>query len=124
MIFITGGAYQGKTGFALEHFGISGSDIVHGGEITELPKSCVCIAEYHLYIRKLLKDGIDPAEVTKALNADIVIMDDTGCGIIPLDREERILQEKTGMSGCILAERADTVIRMVCGIPQVIKGTL
>lgn len=124
MIFITGGAYQGKTEYAVHQFGINKNDIIHGGEASKLPERINCIAEYHLYIRRLLEENTDPLEVTKKLDADIVIMDEIGCGIIPLEKEERIWREQTGMAGCILAERAETVIRMTCGIPQIIKGTL
>ena len=30
----------------------------------------------------------------------------------------------TGPMACLLAERADTVVRVCCGIPQVLKGNL
>ena len=30
----------------------------------------------------------------------------------------------TGTMACLLAERADTVVRVCCGIPQVLKGNL
>ncbi|MBQ3919385.1 MAG: bifunctional adenosylcobinamide kinase/adenosylcobinamide-phosphate guanylyltransferase [Oscillospiraceae bacterium] len=123
MIFITGGAYQGKIRYA-RSLGARDEDIIHGGKFCALPQHISCIAEYHLHIRRQIEAGIDPAEAARALDADIVIMDEIGCGIIPLDREERIWREQTGIVGCILAERADTVVRLVCGIPQTIKEKL
>ena len=53
---------------------------------------------------------------------DIVIMNETGCGIIPADAEERKNREKAGRLSCLLAKRADTVIRVVCSLPQILKG--
>ena len=54
----------------------------------------------------------------------IVIMDEIGSGIIPLEKSERLWREQTGRAGCRIAGYADTVIRLCCGIPEIIKGTL
>ena len=68
------------------------------------------------------------ADITKALNLDelaskeIVIADEIGCGLVPLDASEREKRERAGRLACMLAERADKVIRVVCGCPQVLKG--
>lgn len=124
MVFVTGGAYQGKTAFVKAHFGIDEKDIIHGGDISGLLEKAVCIAEYHLFVRRLIREGADPLKVTEGLDADVVIMDEIGSGIIPLDREERSYREAVGMAGCMLAAKADKVIRVICGIPQTIKGTL
>ena len=52
----------------------------------------------------------------------IVIMDEIGSGIIPLEKSERLWREQTGRAGCRIAEYADMVIRLCCGVPEVIKG--
>ncbi len=124
MILITGGAYQGKTEYVKKQYGLSENSMIRGGEIAVLPDKIGCISEYHLFIRRQIKDNADPIETAKKLDADIVIMDEIGCGIIPIKKEERIWREQVGMAGCILAERADKVIRITCGIPQTIKETL
>ena len=54
----------------------------------------------------------------------IVIMNEIGSGIIPLEKSERLWREQTGRAGCRIAERSDTVIRLCSGIPEAIKGTL
>lgn len=51
----------------------------------------------------------------------IIISDELGCGIIPIDPEDRQNREDNGRIMCILAAEADSVIRIVCGIPQKIK---
>lgn len=53
-----------------------------------------------------------------------VICDEVGCGVIPLDAGDRAWREAVGRLCCDLAERATAVVRVCCGIPQVIKGTL
>lgn len=52
---------------------------------------------------------------------EVVIATETGCGVIPLDPQERRNREAAGRLSCLLAERAETVVRICCGIPQVLK---
>ncbi len=52
----------------------------------------------------------------------IVIMDEIGSGIIPLEKSERLWREQTGRAGCRIAERSDTVVRICCGLLEIIKG--
>lgn len=52
---------------------------------------------------------------------EVVIATETGCGVIPLDPLERRNREAAGRLSCLLAERAETVVRICCGIPQVLK---
>ena len=53
---------------------------------------------------------------------EIVIAAEIGGGVVPIDREERLYRERAGRLACLLAERADTVIRVCCGLPQLLKG--
>ncbi|MBQ9661646.1 MAG: bifunctional adenosylcobinamide kinase/adenosylcobinamide-phosphate guanylyltransferase [Oscillospiraceae bacterium] len=52
----------------------------------------------------------------------IVIATETGGGLIPMDPAERRRREDAGRLACLLAERAETVIRVCCGLPQLLKG--
>ena len=52
----------------------------------------------------------------------IVTCSEVGGGIVPPGREERAWRENVGRMTCELSERATAVIRMVCGIPVVLKG--
>ena len=45
-----------------------------------------------------------------------------GGGVVPVDPREREARERAGRLACLLAARADTVIRVFCGIPKVLKG--
>ena len=51
----------------------------------------------------------------------IVISDEIGNGIVPLDSFEREYRERTGRILVKLAEQADEVVRVICGIGQRIK---
>lgn len=52
----------------------------------------------------------------------VVIATEVGCGVVPVDPDERRWREDAGRLACLLAARADTVIRVCCGIPQLLKG--
>lgn len=54
----------------------------------------------------------------------VVIATETGGGVVPTDPQERAKREAAGRLACCLAERADTVIRICCGLPQFLKGGL
>ena len=123
MIMITGGAFQGKREFAKKQFGITDSEILNGGKC-ELSKlvNARCICNYELVIKRIIAENIDPLDFTKKLNCEIVIINEIGCGIIPLEKSEREWREMTGRAGCILADRSEKVYRVCCGIATLIKG--
>ena len=52
----------------------------------------------------------------------VVIATETGGGVVPMNADERKRREEAGRLSCMLAERADTVIRVCCGLPQLLKG--
>ena len=109
MILVTGGAYQGKKEYAAKEFG----------------NEYEIIGDYHLKVREQLKEGKDifkEAERLLSENDKIVITsDELGCGIVPVDAFEREYREKNGRINCFLAERAERVIRVICGIGVKIK---
>lgn len=54
----------------------------------------------------------------------VVIATEIGGGVVPMDPEERRAREAAGRLACLLAARADTVIRVNCGLPRALKGEL
>ena len=109
MILIIGGACQGKTTYAEEHF----------------KTEYTIIDEYHLKVREQLKEGKDPlkeAEILLRENENCVIVsNDVGYGLVPIDPFERAYREAVGRVNCYLAGKAGQVIRIVCGIGTNIK---
>ena len=55
---------------------------------------------------------------------EVVIATEVGGGVVPVDPEERAAREAAGRLACLLAQRADAVVRVFCGIPVVLKGEL
>ena len=51
----------------------------------------------------------------------ICITDEVGKGLVPADRGERLFREKVGRIQISLAEKADEVIHVTCGIGRKIK---
>lgn len=79
-----------------------------------------------MFIKQLIESGKDPLkysdELTDTYPDMIIIMNEIGSGIIPLEKSERKWREFTGKTGCMLAKKAETVDRVICGIPIRIKG--
>lgn len=124
-ILIVGGACQGKREYAQKAFGLNEREILPWNEERE---AASCIADLHLRVRACLEKGLTQQEVLEKLlpfcQGKIVLCDDIFCGVVPLDALERQWREVTGRLLCLLAQEADTVIRMQCGLPQAIKGEL
>lgn len=108
MVLITGGSFQGKRKFAEQTF--------PGKEIVE---------HFELHIRECLKERKDPKMFTAHYiirHADAVfLMDEIGCGLVPMEKEERIWREEAGRAGCLLARQAEEVYRVTAGIGMRIK---
>lgn len=127
MIMITGGAFQGKREYAKNRFGFSDDEILNGGSCEfEAVFAAKSVTEYHLLIKRLLEKNIDVQEFTRRICREnphaVIIINEIGAGIIPLEKSERIWREETGRAGCIIAEKSAEVVRVICGIPAKIKG--
>ena len=109
MIFVTGGAFQGKGDFVRDKW----------------PEAEV-LDDLHLLVKEKLAAGEDPAEYIRGMIEDkpeiILISDMIGSGIIPMDPEENNWREVHGRICCDIAARADEVYLVTCGIGQRIKG--
>ncbi len=62
-------------------------------------------------------DALLPALLEKK----VVICNEVACGVVPIDRAERVARELTGRVCVALAEKAEKVVRIYCGIPTIIK---
>ena len=127
MIMITGGAFSGKKDYVKERFGFSDEEILNGENCSlEAVFSAKCIADYQLIVKRLLEENADVQTFTERLCKEnpnaVVIINEIGAGIIPLEKNDRIWREETGRSGCLIARNSSEVIRLACGIPTTIKG--
>lgn len=129
MILVIGGESQGKKEYAARTFGVAPEKIADGAACTEEELlRAGAVNHFHEYIRRVLKekgeDGVSClAERLIEQNPGIlVISNELGYGVVPVDKFERLYREKTGRICCILAAFAKRVDRVVCGLGVVIKN--
>jgi len=116
MILVVGSKGSGKTDF-IKSLGYSESQITDA--VTD-GRPVVNHLEELVFEQPDCVDWILPMLLEK----EVVICCEVGSGIIPALRSERIKREATGRLCILLAREAEVVVRMVCGIPRVIKGEL
>ena len=63
----------------------------------------------------------ETADADKAAAPKVIIMDDIFCGVVPADPELRAWRELCGRTLTALAQKADKVTRLFCGIPKTLK---
>lgn len=119
MYLIIGGAYQGKLDYAKEKHGIRADDIFYCDDSQMLDTRKRCIHGYEKYLRACSREKKAP--VTEFPPDTVVICRDIFCGIVPSNEADRAWRELTGRTISELAKRADTVTRIFCGIPTILK---
>lgn len=126
MELYVGGAGQGKLQYVLDKKNLKDAIVADGAdcELQQLLQADV-VNHFHLYLRRLLQARQDVARSLDLLlehnGAVLLIMDEVGCGIVPMDAFERQYREVVGRVGCRLAQKATHVERIVCGLGQVLK---
>ena len=109
MRLIIGGRHQGKLDYALS-LGYTMADVA-----TSPPTDKPIL--YGLQNLTRTNPDLTEADIPDC----IVICDELGCGVVPLDPEERAWRERTGRLCCQLAKRASQVDRVFCGIATALK---
>ena len=126
MILIIGGAFQGKKEYAMQKYDIP-EKAVFDAVLPDLPKAdfrYFVIRNLQDYIKNRIREGGNPEKEIfdfTSQNDCIVICNEIGNGIVPMDSFEREWRERTGRILIQLAAESDEVIRVVCGIGQKIK---
>lgn len=127
MKMIIGGAFQGKTAFAEKLTGIRPEEWIDGAVCAKDDIfSCRGIRNFHEYVRRMLQNGADlsalPAELSSRNPEIVIVTNELGYGIVPMDPEERSWRETDGRICTALAARAGEVWRVICGIGRQLKG--
>lgn len=103
-----GGAYQGQEEIARR----------------ENPDAEIFIG-FHETIRAALARREDPIALARRMIEEhpdaVIVADEIGCGIVPMLREERAWREAVGRAMGVLAQAAENVTRVSCGIGVRIK---
>jgi adenosyl cobinamide kinase/adenosyl cobinamide phosphate guanylyltransferase len=127
MKLIIGGYAQGKLTYVINKYNIEKNKIWD----SELPKDTeelngtIVINNLNNWIKSQIKNNGNPEkEITNFINNYpdcIIISDEIGNGIVPIDKFEREYREQTGRIQIELAKKATEVERVICGIGQKIK---
>ena len=127
MKLVIGGYAQGKLDYVLRSDPVEANRI-WDGELPEKEESkggAVVINHLHHWIRARLEQGGCPeSEILGFMESCpdcVLICDEIGNGIIPVEAFEREYRERTGRILVRLAGQAEEVERVICGIGQRIK---
>lgn len=110
MIFVTGPLFAGKKEYVCQALGWTEEDLAKNA-------------------RWDVQDLAAEASGLEALARDlarypVVIATEVGGGVVPVSPQERQAREAAGRLACLLAQEAQTVVRVCCGLPQILKGEL
>ena len=118
MIFIIGGVSAGKLDFA-RTLGYKDSEI---GNDFSFP----VVYKLNGIIKNNIDNNINSIDFIneKLLNStpSVIICDEVGCGVVPMDKKDRLYRETLGKTATIVAQKSDVVYRVYCGIETKIKG--
>lgn len=110
MIFVTGPLFAGKKEYIAHALGWSEAELAERA-----------VAE----VQELAAKADDLTALADRLTeSPVVIATEIGGGVVPMEAAQRETREKAGRLACLLAERADCVVRVYCGLGQVLKGSL
>ena len=126
MHLIIGGKYMGKLAYAKALYG---RDVSVCDLSLEEPESLFAArvgTNLQDGARFILKRGTRPVDFFEAnigcMNDKILIGDEIGSGLVPMDPFERLWRDETGFLYQFLAARAELVDRVWAGIPCRLKG--
>ncbi len=124
MELIIGGAYQGKLSFAVKDRVFKQDELY---DMTNgLPdKTYPCLYHLEAFVRDEAGKGSDADAILAAImpiaGDAVVISREIGAGIVPTDPFERRFREIHGSVLRRLAEKANSVNRVICGLNERLK---
>ena len=121
MMLFVGGQAQGQAEYAAAVTGRAPVSCATPEEALSSP----AIDRFHLLCRAILEQGGDVNAFVERLLAEnpdaVVVSDEIGLGIVPLDPFERRWREETGRALCRLAAASERVERVCCGLGVKLK---
>lgn len=115
MILVVGGAYQGKNEFA--------KVLAEQSAQSNLERKI--FPQFHAWVKTCMEADRNIEEELRARLAQdpdqIIVCNELGCGVVPMDAFDRAWRERTGRLTCELAKQAEAVYRVTCGIGIRIK---
>ncbi len=124
MDIIVGGAFQGKLNYALNKYGVNECD-VQEVKSDKLDFTKKIYHNCHELVFKLAEQDEDVLGYFREnlcnLQDKVLIFDEISSGVVPVEPAVRRGREENSRALVYLCENADTVIRIFCGLPAVIK---
>ena len=125
MRLVIGGVSQGKLDYVLESYSLTEKEVMDGNSSDMVDINHKAFYAFETWFKRQLKLGREPEEAADALINGlpelIVICDEIGNGIVPMEPFEREYRERLGRYLNKLAREAVSVERVFCGIGQRIK---
>lgn len=135
MIFIIGGENQGKLEYLFNISRFKKEDVVDCLNVDGLKAEEILMSNrpviynFNNLIKELLVVYDDEEKVKEKIKKMIkenrkavIISNEIGYGIVPIDKFERRYRELTGRICCEIAKESKEVHRVICGIGTIIKG--
>ena len=126
MKLILGGYANGRTAYAMQNYQLTESDCFDAAaEPLARWKGQRLILHAEQLVNPWLEQGKEPCtEILPWLerwqNA-VLITQEVGCGLVPVTPQQRQLREAVGHFNRLLAECAETVERVCCGLGMQLK---
>lgn len=116
MILIIGGAFQGKCAYAVKTYDLRPEDICDLAREDPVPgRRC------YLHLEALSRRETDLERYLPLFEEAIVVSREVGGGIVPMDAAERAWREAHGTFLQTLARRSRRVVRILCGLEEILK---
>ncbi|MBO1686830.1 MAG: bifunctional adenosylcobinamide kinase/adenosylcobinamide-phosphate guanylyltransferase [Clostridium butyricum] len=135
MIFIIGGENQGKLEYLFNISRFKKENVVDCLNVDGLKAEEILMSNkpviynFNNLIKELLVVYDDEEKVKEKIKKMIkenrkavIISNEIGYGIVPIDKFERRYRELTGRICCEIAKESKEVHRVICGIGTIIKG--
>lgn len=127
MKLIIGGYAQGRLSYALKKYQLTEQDVWDaanaGNSDSWRDKKVIYHAEE--FVTKYLKTNQDVLQEIRNRLPDfqdkIIITQEVGCGLVPIDPDERRWREAVGHMNQLLAEYSESVERVCCGLGMYLK---
>ena len=80
------------------------------------------IPDFHLLLKDYTGDPrVFAEDFFREHPNSVVIAVEIGCGVVPIEQNDRAWREAAGRALCVLAQKSETVTRVICGIGVRIK---
>lgn len=119
-----GGFAQGKLQYVNSKQGNKATIVIETAPVGEITEQIIW-NQFHLWFRKELQAQRNPEEQVGILLKQypdlMIIADEVGNGIVPMDAFERAYRERLGRCLCVIAQEASIVERIICGLGSRLK---